>query len=226
MQYAEKLAGCFIVDNNLKWWRKSNWSTSNNANARGIAFSNGDYAFILYMYNYSTGCIWGPSNTDELDDKTYPEWANITLEKAITEEFMNGVEAAFAFNKSRASLPYIISRNDNYHAPEIFDGGNWVVKGSSPMCGLPSAWELAMCDLNYEEITDLLNYISGDDFEGGYGHWWTALQADKDNAIGIMEVGSGYGLSTSAFAYRPKSDTTYGAKVVYRAWPEDHGYLQ
>ena len=30
MQYAEKLAGCFIVDNNLKWWRKSNWSTSNN----------------------------------------------------------------------------------------------------------------------------------------------------------------------------------------------------
>ena len=131
--------GIYIVDKDGKFYNTSEWSTSNNSKASGVAVVDASASFIISPTYQSTGMRWGgygttisgctTSTSDSTIRNDYAGEANTTAiintlgvyGSAAVAAAMYIEEDIAASNNEAAAIPQTLSLEDNLENTNVFD---------------------------------------------------------------------------------------------------------
>lgn len=162
MTYLEIKRGVFILDTDGNLIKRSEWSSSNNSKAVGVAVLSENCEFVIAPTPKFLSKYWCPSYT-------YISGVTTTSSQLEAQADYKGIENSAAIVAVAGSNNYAAAYCQEY----LFKNGK---KGYLGSCG---EWQEAYN--NKAEINACMSLIGGDEISGNNFHW-TSTQYDRDNA--------------------------------------------
>lgn len=177
--------GVYICDNNGQLWKKTDWSTSNNSNASGVAVKTNNCAFVIAKKE-QTSIQWGGFNT-------LINGCTTTTDESTAKKDYSGKQNTDAIVSQLGESDTYAAR---YCKEYTFPHG---VQGYLPALG-----EWYEVYQNILEVNACMSLIGGDPlYDSSIGNYvkWSSTQYSATNAWGLYSVNSGIQHNNKAYGY-------------------------
>ena len=162
--YKKISLGVFILDIDGSLYSKSEWSTSNNINAVGVAVLTNNCKFVIAPTQSGSSLVWAPHGAKD----SVPGVTTTTSSSNVRKDYKGVSNSSAIVSKYRTGTNYAAGWCQNY----LFKNGK---KGYLGACG---EWQEAYNNKN--EINACMSLIGGTNIANSY--YWTSSQYSADGA--------------------------------------------
>lgn len=170
--YKKISLGVFILDTNGNFVIRSEWSTSNNSKAVGVAVLTNNCKFVIAPTQSNSTLVWAPHGAQD----SVPGVTTITSTSNAKKDYKGVSNSSALVSKYKATINYAAGWCKNFS----FKNGK---EGYLGACG---EWQEAYN--NKAEIDACMSLIGGTAITSSY--YWTSSQYNNANAWNLSWTGS------------------------------------